>query len=269
MRERIRACFALAVLSWLAAALPAQAALVPFHGTLEITVSTGTMPGSFQLLSVPVSGTAEVTGTTVRIAAGEISAAVPAIAGFGGTLVNGAARFSTGGAGARSTCPLLLVQEVCIGGNGFGGAMALAGVTQAGQSLVAWGLGTMQTGMTASGLSRVEQARLWTEGNASAWYFIPEVDPTPFVIAQVGSFRGLPATQMEDAGFSLVTPLAVTAASVSTADNVRVVARLRIDFAPRPVPLAGACLVAALLALTGSYRLAAPQRRTRAARRDP
>lgn len=74
----------------LALANPADAEVVPFSGVLEITASVGTFPDSFQLLSVDVTGAAEISGGMVRIRAGAFSAVVPRLSGFGGTLVDGA-----------------------------------------------------------------------------------------------------------------------------------------------------------------------------------
>ena len=238
-------------------ATQSRAAVVAFTGVVEIEASVGTDPNSFELLSVPVSGLAHIDGGVVRIAASAIHTAVPNLANFGGTLVNGAATFSVGGAGPGSTCPLIEMQEVCIDGGGFGGVMALGGVTHAGQALSVWGIGGSQVGMTTSGLSRTEEGLLHTAGRARAFYYIPETDPTPFAITKTGSFRGLPSTFTGTgvAGFSLVTPMVVTANLPTSGDNARAVAILRIDFNPQSVPLGGTSLLALLLVTVGLVRL--------------
>jgi len=235
----------------------ANAELFPFTAVLEISASVGADPLQFDLLSVQATGTAEISGGVVRIPAGALSAIVPDLSGFGGALVNGPATFSAGGAGPGSTCPLSHMQEICIDGGGFGGVMALAGVTHEGQALSVWGLGGTRVGSTASGLTRIEAGTRWTQGDASAWYYIPELDPTPFRLREVGTFRGLPSTFAGAglAGFSLVTPMVVTADQFTSADNARAVAKLRIDFGAKPVPVGGAGIIAVLLALAGAMRL--------------
>lgn len=236
----------------------ARAELVPFTGVLEIRTSVGTNPGSFQLLSVEAAGVAEIDGGVVRIPGGEFSAIVPNLSGFGGTLANGPATFAASGAGAGSSCPLTQTQEICIDGGGFGGLMALGGLTHAGQMLSVWGLGGSSPGSTASGVPRVEEGTRWTEGNAAAWYYVVEVDPaTPFVLSDVGSFRGLPSTFAGEGlpGFSLVTPMVVTAGLPGSSKNVRAIAALRIDFGERSVPVGGAGILAVLLGLAGVMRL--------------
>ena len=84
----------------------AHAEVVRFTGVLEIQASVGVSVDSFQLLSVDVTGAAEIDGGVVRIDAGEFSAVVPNVSGFGGTLVNGPATFSAAGGGPGSSCPL-------------------------------------------------------------------------------------------------------------------------------------------------------------------
>lgn len=243
----------LSLLIGLSLALPVRAAEVPFAGTLEIIASVGTDPYDFRLLSVPVAGQADVSGDVVRIGAGQINAAIPAISGFGGTLVNGPGTFSAGGAGAGSTCPLVALQEVCIDGGGFGGGMRLSGVTQLGQPLAVWGLSGTIAGQTASGVPRDEQGRLWTQGHASAWYYIYEIDATPFAVMSSGTFRGLPGTAAGDAGFSLVVPMIVHAHNGSSLRNARAIARLRVDFVPRAVPLGAVGLLGAALVALGIF----------------
>jgi len=254
MRYRIALLVSLLVWAPLSAA---HAELFPFTAVLEIRASVGAEPASFELLSLQTTGTAEVSNGVVRIPAGVLSAVVPGLSGFGGALVNGPATFSAGGAGSGSTCPLIRMQEICIDGGGFGGVMALAGVTHQGQALSVWGLGGTSVGSTVSGLTRMEEGTRWTEGSAFALFYIPEIDPTPFGITEVGTFRGLPNTFVGTGlpGFSLVTPMVVTADSFVSLDNARAVAKLRIDFGPRPVPLGGTGVIAVLLALAGVMRL--------------
>ncbi len=135
--------------------------------------------------------------------------------------------------------------------------MLLGGVQHAGQALVVWGAGGTNVASTSSGLARTEAAKLWTEGSADAWYYVPEIDPTPFLISQVGTFRGLPSTFAGpgDPGFTLVTPMMVTADLPVSIHNVRGVARLRIDFNTISVPTAGAAALAILLAVVGMAQL--------------
>ena len=135
--------------------------------------------------------------------------------------------------------------------------MALGGVTHEGQALSVWGLGGSKVGATASGVTRAEEGTRWTEGNAAAWYFIPEIDPTPFAITGVGTFRGLPGaiTGAGVPGFSLVTPMVVTADLPTSSKNVRAVATLRIDFGAKPVPIGGTGILAVLLVIAGVARL--------------
>jgi hypothetical protein len=152
--------------------LNAVAATWPFTGQLEIQTSVGREPTAGLLFSVSLSGTAEIEGGVVRIPAGAISIPVPSAFGFDGTLRNGPGTFSPGGAGAGATCPLIDTQEVCVDGGGFGGAMALNGMAQLGQDLERFGLPGTNLGMTASGLQRREGGTHWTDGQASAWYFI-------------------------------------------------------------------------------------------------
>jgi hypothetical protein len=253
---RYRAALLVSLFIWAPLSV-AHAELFPFTAVLEIRASVGAEPASFELLSLQTTGTAEVDGGVVRIPSGVLSAVVPGLSGFGGALLNGPATFSAGGAGPGSTCPLARMQEICIDGGGFGGVMALAGVTHEGQALSVWGLGGTSVGSTASGLTRTEEGTRWTEGRASAWYYIFEIDGTPFRLREVGTFRGLPSTFTGTGlpGFSLVTPMVVTADSFVSLDNARAVAKLRIDFGPRPVPLGGAGVIAVLLALAGVMRL--------------
>lgn len=235
----------------------AASEVVPFSGILEVRASVGASPDPFLLLAVDVTGTAEIDGGIVSIAAGELTAVVPNVSGFGGTLVNGAASFAAAGAGPGSSCPLADWQEICIAGGGFGGVMALAGFTHEGQALTVWGRGGVEVGSTASGVVRTEEGTLWTEGNASAWYYVPEIDPTPFAILAAGSFRGLPSTITGGVvpGFSLVTPMVVTASLPNSSKNVRAVATLRIDLGVSPVPIGGVGALALLLTLAGLARL--------------
>jgi len=236
----------------------AHAEVVRFTGVLEIQASVGVSFDGFQLLSVDVTGAAEIDGGVVRIEAAEFSAVVPNVSGFGGTLVNGPATFSAAGAGPGASCPLTRMQEICIDGGAFGGVMALGGVTHEGQALSVWGLGGIHTGSTASGVTRAEEGTRWTEGNASAWYYVPEIDPgTPFLLSGVGTFRGLPSTfaGVGLPGFSLVTPMVVTAALPTSSKNVRAVATLRVDFDAKPVPIGGAGVLAVLLVIAGMVRL--------------
>jgi hypothetical protein len=235
-----------------------HAEVARFTGVLEIQASVGVSVDSFQLLSVDVAGAADIDGGVVRIDAGEFSAVVPNASGFGGTLINGPATFSAAGAGSGSSCPLIGMQEICIDGGAFGGVMALGGVTHEGQALSVWGLGGTHTGSTASGISRAEEGTRWTEGNASAWYYVLEIDPaTPFLLSGVGTFRGLPGTfaAVELPGFSLVTPMVVTADLPTSSKNVRAVAMLRVDFDAKPVPTGGAGILAILLVSAGMARL--------------
>lgn len=237
----------------------ARAEPFAFTAVLEIQASVGTSALSFPLLSVETAGVADITSGVVHIAAGEISAAVPTASGFGGTLVNGSATFSAGGAGAGATCPLVMEQEVCIQGGGFGGAMRLAGISQLGQAFSVWGVGGSHVGATTSGLTRAEQATRWTAGEGTAAFYVTEIDPgTPFAISDVGTFRGLPSTYggPGPAGFSVVTPVVVTADLAGSSKDVRALAKLRVDFKPsKPLPIGGAGALAILLVLAGIGRL--------------
>jgi hypothetical protein len=261
MRTRHRIAIALL----LAAGIPGVAAAdpYPFTAVLEIEASVGMDPEPFELLSVQRSGVAEIQAGVVTLPAGLLSVAVPGLAGFGGTLVNGPGSFSAGGAGAGSTCSLIETQEVCIAGGGFGGVMALDGVTHESQSLAVWGVGGSSVGATPGGVPRTVEGTRWTQGAASAWYYVPELDPTPFVLDGVGTFRGLPGTHMGPGvpGFSLVTPMVVTTRIPTSEGNARAVARLRIDFGPIAVPTAGGGVLAALLALAGVVALASARSR--------
>lgn len=239
------------------AATPALAGSFPFTGSLEIVTSVGG-PTETQLVSIAVSGTAQIDAGVVVIPAGAISAAIPNLSGFSGTLMNAAASFSAGGGGPGSSCPLIAIQEICIPGGGFGGAMRLEGVQQAGQALVVWGSTGTNLGATSGAIARVEAATYWTQGAASVWYYIPESDPTPFTMMAEGSFRGLPSTFTGPgaAGFSLVTPMMVTSGMPVSTHNVRSVATLRVDFEPASVPTGGFALLAILFAGAGMWRLA-------------
>jgi hypothetical protein len=236
----------------------AEAGSFPFTGTLEVVTSVGARPGSSALVSVAVNGTADVTAGVVLVPAGEISAVLPSLSGFSGTLVNEAGSFFTGGAGPGSSCPLVEIQEICIQGGGFGGQMAMKGALHAGQALEVWGSSATHLGMTSAGLSRTEAAMPFTAGTAAVWYYVPETDPTPFTIAGSGTFRGLPSTFTGTgaAGFSLVTPMMVTADLPVSAHNVRAIATLRIHFQRTPrVPTGAALLLAAALGVAGVRRL--------------
>jgi len=248
---------ALLVLLPLWVSVDARAEMVAFSGRVDIRASVGTSPESFELLSVAVSGFAEIDAGAVRIQAGALSVPVPTLSGFGGNLANGPATLSPGGAGSGASCPLTSIQEICIAGGGFGGVMRLGGVTHLGQELVVWGQAGSHSGSTASGIDRVEDATRWTQGAAVAWYFIPEIDPTPFTLAGVGTFRGLPGTFMGTgpAGFSVVTPMVVTAGSASSANNARAIAEFTIDFEPEALPVGGSGALVLLLLLAGVARL--------------
>ena len=97
---------------------------------------------------------------------------------------------------------------------------------------------------------------------ASVWYFIPEIDPTPFLRRRTGSFRGLPSTftGRGDAGFTFVTPMMVTSDLPTSAHDVRTVATLRIDFTTTNVPTRRAGVLAILLALGRRGAAEAPTR---------
>lgn len=250
-RSLIRISLALAVF----VAPASHAVPTRFSGTLRLLGSVSTTPDPFLLLSVPIAGTADVSGTVVQIPAGAIQAAIPSIANFGGTLVNRAATFSMSGAGTGSTCPLLAMQEVCIDGGGFGGSMQLAGVTHLGQEMEVWGSDGTNPGMTASGLPRTEKARPWTQGRAQAAFYIFEIDATPFSISGTGSFLGLPGTAPGDAGFSLVTPMVVTSQATTSLNNMRAIASLRIVFTPPAVAASSAEILAVCLVLIGVFYL--------------
>jgi hypothetical protein len=266
MSRRLHAGILVLALVALAGEVPA--AEWPFTGQLEIRTSIGTNPANGQLLVVPLSGVAEIEAGVLKIPAGAISAPVPDLFGFGGTLMNAPGTFSPGGAGPGASCPLVELQEICIDGGGFGGSMRLDGLTQAGQDLERFGSPGTNVGVTMSGKIRTEAGTRWTQGHASVWFFIPEIDPTPFILAGVGSFRGLPSTFTGEgqAGLTLVTPMRVTFANPSPSGepsdpNVRALARLRIDFAAEPVPIAAAvaAIVAALLTGFGVVHLRASQ----------
>lgn len=236
----------------------ARAELLPFTGELAIEASVATELGATQLVTVQATGVAEVDGGVVRLPAGAFTAMVAGLPGFGGTLTSGPATFSPGGAGPGTPCPSTAIQFACIDGAGFGGAAALEGVTHLGQPLEVFGLGGTHVGMTASGVPRVEEAERWTTGHAEAYFIVQEVDPgTPFLIEGTGTFRGLPGTftGTGPAGFTVVTPMVVTADLPDSSRNVRAIARLRIDFGARPVPLAGSAVVAVVLAALGAARL--------------
>ena len=230
---------------------------IPFDATLVITASVGTSPGAFQLLSTMTAGVAEISGGVVSLPSGKFSVVVPSVSGFGGNLVNGAATFSADGAGPGSSCPLVNLQEICIDGGGFGGVMPLDGATHLGQELVVWGEGGSNVASTTSGIVRSEEGTAWTQANAAAWYYIPEIDPTPFRIQEVGTFRGLPGTftGTGQPGFSLVTPMTVTSNLPSSHSHVRAIARLTLDFNAPAVPIGGTVALAAALLVAGVVRL--------------
>ena len=142
--------------------------------------------------------------------------------------------------------------------------MSIGGVTHEGQALVAWGAGAAGTnvGSTASGVGRVELGTLWTAGLASAFYYIPEIDPTPFAMQSAGTFRGLPVTYMGpgDPGFSIVTPMVVTSGLPTSVHNARAIARLTIDFSPQNVPIGGAVVLGGLLLAAGVAQLRSARR---------
>ena len=261
MRQRAHWFVALLVSAPMSAA---RAELVTFTGLLQVQASVGADPGTFELLSTGVSGTADVSGGVVKVPAGIFAVSVPRLSGFGGEFVNGSVTFSFGGAGPGPgpTCGLYFVQEICIDGGGFGGVMPLKGVTQAGQGLSVWGTGGTSTASTISGVERQVQGTPWTTGMASIWFYIPEIDVTPFRIDATGTFRGLPSTFMGAGppGFSLVTPMMITANLPSSTNNVRAIAKLRLDLGERPVPVPvagpGALgILAILLGVVGCLRL--------------
>jgi hypothetical protein len=270
MRHTVHWAVALLVSAPMSAA---RAELVSFTGVLELRASVGTDPGTFELLSTSVSGTADLSGGIVKIPAGALAFAVPDVSGFGGEFVNGPVTLSFGGAGPGPgpTCGLYFFPEICIDGGGFGGVMALDGVTHAGQGLAVWGAGGTSTDSTIGGVMRRVHGTPWTTGMASIWFHVPEIDPTPFRIDSTGSFRGLPSTFMGTgpAGFSLVTPMLVIANLPGSTHDLRAIARLRLDFDDQavPVPVGGAgalVLLAGLLGVMGCLRLAkAPTPSTR------
>jgi hypothetical protein len=245
----------------------ARAETVPFDASIQIRASVGQDPVGFELISLHASGNAEIDGGVVRFPAGAVSGPIPTLSGFGGTLANGSATFSASGAGAGSTCPLSFAspQEICIDGGGFGGVMALSGITQEGQALAVWGVGG--TGMaTVSGVPRTVEGTRWTRGGASAYFLVTELDPvTPFLLSGAGTFRGLPSTYEGPGlpGFSLVTPMVATAQLAGSSKNVRALATLRIDFTPAAVPLGGPGVLAALLLATGVSAARSGARRAR------
>ena len=136
----------LAVVCLLASENAARGELMPFTATLTIRVSLGLGIGSSQLLSVTKSGTASVSSGFVQIPSGVFSETVPAVGGLGGTVVNVAGGFSPGGAGPPLSCPLSS-DNACVSGGGFGGGMALGGITQMGQGLPIWGVGGSYRGL--------------------------------------------------------------------------------------------------------------------------
>ena len=77
---------ALLVLLPLWVSVDARAEMVAFSGRVDIRASVGTSPESFELLSVAVSGFAEIDAGAVRIQAGALSVPVPTLSGFGGNL---------------------------------------------------------------------------------------------------------------------------------------------------------------------------------------
>lgn len=214
----------------------------PFTATLEIRASADA-GFEFPLLSTSGTGVADVTGGFVKIPAGVLSELVPAMAGFGGTVVNGPLTFSASGVGAGQICSFIAIQELCWDGGGFGGVMRLDGITRSGVPFEPFGEpGTGQSGIVEGGP--------WTTGSASVFYFIPETDPTPFAIIDAGSFRGLPSTEPANAGFSTVTPAMLTTNLAGSTGNARISAKLRIDF-PKAVPLGVAGSLAPILAALG------------------
>jgi hypothetical protein len=250
----------------MASASTARGELVPFTATLTIRVSLGLDTGSSQLLSVSESGMASVSSGVVQIPSGVFDETVPAVSGFGGMVVNVVGSFSPGGAGPPLSCPLT-TDNACVSGGGFGGGMALGGITQKGQGMSIWGVGGSAVDSTASGDQRVVRAAPWSTGTAEAWFYVLELDPgTPFLLSDQGSFRGLPSTisGTGPAGFTMVTPVVVTSLSNpgSSVNNVRGVARLRIDFEPEldSVPVLGSGIVAFLLCSYGTLILARGRR---------
>lgn len=135
--------------------------------------------------------------------------------------------------------------------------MSLEGATHRGQDLVVWGMGGSNVASTASGVGRTEEGTPWTQANAAAWYYIPEMDLTPFAIQEVGTFRGLPGTFTGpgNAGFSLVTPMIVTSTLPASNLHVRAMARLRLDFITPSVPIGGTAALVAAILVAGAARL--------------
>jgi len=261
---RLRLCERLVVLALVSlGASNVLATELPYYATLELTVSSGTDPESTLLLTAPFSGMANVDAGVVNIPAGALSVGVPAAGGFAGQLVNGQLVLFVAGGGLGSTCPLIAIQERCIAGGGFGGVMALSGITHLGQDLGVWGSGGNGTGMTTGGLTRPVLATRWTTGMASAWYYILEADITPFALISTGSFGGLPSTHTGtgQTGFRVVTPMVVTGPTSSSLPNARGMATLTVRFAPQPLPLGGGVLLTAVVSGLG---LAALRRARRA-----
>ncbi|MCP5060686.1 MAG: hypothetical protein GY937_28650 [bacterium] len=241
----------------------ASAGPVAFNWQLRLEVNVGAGPNSSVQLP-PLSGTgiAQVSGGALSIAPGEIVAAIPTTMGFGGTISNGAGTFSSGAVSSGFACPSnagqIGVDTACVSSGGFGGLLSLSGLLHLGQGLSLWGLGGTNVGQTSSGLFRALQAAPWTTGFASAWYFLT-VDPTPFVLADRGTFRGLPSTFAGPGlpGLSLVAPMVVYSPIAVLPENARGIATLSITFVPEPrVLLLGATAVFALL-------LSAPRPRIR------
>lgn len=253
--------FFLALLAF-AVAVPASATPASFTWHLDIRANIGAgLEPDVQLSTVSGSGTAEVSGGILSIAAGQISALVPTTAGFGGTLANGAGAFSFGAVPGTFACPspgALVGDTACVGTGGFGGSLALSGLQHLGQAFSVWGTGAAALGTTASGQRRIVQGAPWTTGFASAWYFL-SVDPTPFVLGASGSFRGLPSTFTGTGlpGLSLVAPVVAFAPFAAPQPaNTRGIATLRIRFVPEPgsVLLLGAGLVGLMFWRTGGSR---------------
>lgn len=208
---------------------------VDFDAVLTVEVSAGGNPGKYRLLETAFSGVADASGGVVKFPAGSLDVAVPDVAGFGGTLVNGPGTFRRGGSGPVANCADSSARKVCIEGGTFGGEMALSGVTQAGDALPGWGLfhkGTVPVGRDAS---RQAVGAGWTAGVAYAWYFIPDRDLTPFRLDAAGTFRGLPSTFSGGGlpGFSLATPVVVHSSFGPSTADVRALARMRVDFVAR------------------------------------
>jgi hypothetical protein len=255
----------LLVLLFLLACFPAvtaKAAPVPFGWQLGLRVNVGAGSTSgVQLPALSGSGVAQVSAGSVSIGAGSIAGAVPTTAGFGGTLSNGAGVFSFGAVTPGFACPSnpnqLVGDLACVSTGGFGGSLGLSGILHLGQGLSPWGAGGASLGQTASGQGRVVQAAPWTTGFATAWYFLT-IDPTPFALADHGTFRGLPSTFTGTGlpGFSLVTPMVITTTLGPILPvNARGIATLSIAFVPEPHSLLLVATGILALALHGRVRV--------------